>query len=151
MTILRGKPRGKIARCQALILFQIPYIVGHPVVLAPHLEAQYLARNLLPRPPGIAEARKAFGRDSGKQISTGGACSSEDESTWLRTTVPRVQIPPRPGPKQKGRPFTMIEVADVRNSAGPGIVMSIIHKEDSNGAYTKFQESELAGTRVLSV
>ena len=37
------------------------------------------------------------------QWRQGGACSSEDQSTWLRTTVSGVRIPPRP--HKKGEDF----------------------------------------------
>ncbi|XLT80043.1 hypothetical protein HN873_001796 [Arachis hypogaea] len=57
---------------------------------------------------------------SGKQIQWrwDGACSSEDYSTWLRTTVLGVRIPPRPQPAKKVRTLTsrgkkiMIGLAD---------------------------------------
>lgn len=41
-----------------------------------------------------------------EQISGGGVCSSEDQSTWLRTTVSGVRIPPCP--QQPSEVFYMV-------------------------------------------
>ena len=69
---------------------------------------------------GWGEERFPFLGYSREQIQwrRGGACSSEDQSTWLRTTVSGVRIPPRPQLAKKGRTFPfggrkiMIGIAD---------------------------------------
>ena len=72
---------------------------------------------------------------SGEQIQwrQGGACSSEDQSTWLRTTVSGVRIPPRPQPTPKGRTFPLWEQENHDRDSGPKAMELVSSLQKWNG------------------